>query len=137
MEICPSGDAASTTGERDQQVKLHGTEVDVATRDPHRPAAHVDGQIRDLVSNLVRITPRRAPQERLDSREELEDANRLHDVVVGTEPEALHLVYFLKPRKVVGDGSNRRYSVRMFCLRSHSAVRPACPPGFTPSPTSR
>jgi hypothetical protein len=87
----------------------------------HRPSADVDIDVaKSLVHRPVRFGTmlRRAPEQRFDTGEELEHAERLGDVVIGAEPEPANLVGLLAPR-----GENQhRHAQSVFAQRAQHAI---------------
>ena len=94
QQIEARGDRAvarrSSASSRSNSIGVSVT-ADAVARD--RPPFDVDLDVAEPEA-LARRRPR-APQQRFDAREQLEDAERLGHVVVGAEPQAAHLVGFL------------------------------------------
>ena len=87
----------SSATSRSNSIGVSGTDLPGAPHGSRRPI-HFD--VAESLDRGGRPRGRAAaPQQRLDSRQQLEDAERLGDVVVRAEPEAAHLVRLLAPRR--------------------------------------
>ena len=95
QQLEPRDHGAVAPEQRHQQVELHRRQRDRAAVADDGAAIGVHLHVAEPVQ--ARRRRPRAPQERLDARQQLEDAERLRHVVIGAEPQAAHLVGFLGP----------------------------------------
>src|SRR5437870_3470703 len=106
QQLHPRRHRAASFDQGVQQVELLGCEAHRRAAPQHGARRGDDLDVAELLGRPGAVATRRsgATQQRLHARKQLQDAERLGDVVIGAEPEPADLVGFLTARREDEDG---------------------------------
>src|SRR6266508_1108084 len=110
---------AGVRGELGQEVELGRREMDLPLRHEDAPRAHVDAEIAELEAAASPCGGPRAPEHRLDARDELARAEWLGHVVIGAELQAAVLVLLEAARR---QHDHRQVALRADLLEDGEAI---------------
>ena len=99
QQLVPRRHGAAPVVQREQEIVLERREAHRLAFLQHEAAGALDRDLAESLGDVIEVGAPRAPQQGLDSRDELEHAERLGDVVVGTMAEPHHLVRLLAARR--------------------------------------
>src|SRR5579884_1940 len=111
-EVLVQDDTPRVRHELVEQLVLGGTELDVSAVGYDTPLSKIDREIAQIENRLELLRGRnpRAPQDGFDPSQQLLNAERLGEVVVCAELEALHLVDLFTLGRQDNDGDGREFT---------------------------
>ena len=90
--------ASAPLGEENQQLVLGGREIDRVARDGYRVRGSIDGYFTDFEQVVLLRLRSRSAQNRLDPEHELRRAERLRQIIVGTQRQSANSIGLITSR---------------------------------------